>query len=71
MEDLQHPNTPEDIGAETIKSFCLRFNISQAHYFAEARLGRMPATIRVGKRTLIPHGAIRRWLEEKLTSAAA
>ena len=66
----QQQATAEELGAETIKSFCARFNISQAHYFAEARRGRMPRAIQVGKRTLLPHSAIRQWLEDKLASAA-
>ena len=68
--DNQQQQRLTDLGADTIAIFCERFRISPAFYFKQARLGRMPEAIRIGRKTLIPHAAIRTWLDKKIAEGA-
>jgi predicted DNA-binding transcriptional regulator AlpA len=61
----------DENGALTIRQFCDRFAISPASYYKESRAGNMPAVIKVGRHTIIPHAAVREWVTKRLRDAEA
>lgn len=51
--------------AYSVKEFCQSFSISPAHLYKLNKLGKGPAMIKAGRKTLIPHNAAIAWLESR------
>jgi excisionase family DNA binding protein len=55
-----HP-TPAEHGAVSIDEFCNAHDLSRATFYRGIKAGHMPASIKVGRRHLIPRRAIAEW----------
>ena len=51
----------DDLGAYTVKEFCLLYKMTRPTFYKMLRAGKAPKNIKVGRKRLIARSSIREW----------